>query len=129
MSDESKITTLKTGKGRNKLRACIVPMGKHYVVTVTGGEAHIGAAALGEPYPEKEGKQVNASVSILTRITHKEDIIAGDMASFLAKELNVPVLVCCGIHLDGITKNEIDNIIKTTKTLQEQILISLTISH
>ncbi len=43
----------------------------------------------------------------LIRTTHKEDAIAREMASGLVSALNVPVLVCCGIHIENITADEI----------------------
>ena len=112
------MTHVETGEGRCHIRARVLPMGDNLIIAVTGGKAHIGAAALGEPYSSRTGQEnTRASVSVLTRISHKEDAIAGHIASRLASILDVPVLVCCGIHLDNITPDEIKEINRNAETL------------
>lgn len=55
----------------------------------------------------KDPSRVSASTSVLTVLGHKDDIIAQKTAHRLAAALNKNVVVCCGIHLDEITSDEL----------------------
>ena len=122
-NENTDISILEEGKGRCRLHSRLIPMGDHFIVTVSGGKTHIGAASLAEPYYSgDDSTHMSASVSTLTRTNHREDVIAGHMASGISSALGVPVLVCCGIHLDGITVDEIDNINKNAAILQEKVI-------
>ena len=123
---QRKIFSLEEVEGRTRIKSVILPIGDHFLIAVSGGKAHIGVAALGEPYVNRcKSKLSSSSLSLLTRIGHKEDVIAGKMASRLSAELEVPVLVCCGIHLDNITAEEIEEINQNTEILEGKILESL----
>ncbi len=120
------VPVLEAGEGRCRIQARILPMGDHLLVAVTGGEAHIGAAALAEPYTSRKGPgNTGVSLSVLTRTTHKEDAIAREMAFGLASAGKVPVLVCCGIHVDDITPVEVEEINRNADTLLEKITAAL----
>ena len=111
------------GEGRTRVILSAQSLGKDFTVFIYNENAHIGAVALGEPYPSRvDQNYISPSVSVLTRTAHKEDIIARQMASGLASAMNVPVLVCCGIHLDGITPDEIEEINKNSEVLLEKII-------
>lgn len=87
-----------------------IPMGDDLCVTIGGGEKpHIGAVALGVPTPSlaSPGK-LSASISVLTLTGHKEDELARKAADALAGQLGRVVVVCCGIHKDAITPQEIE---------------------
>jgi hypothetical protein len=50
---------------------------------------------------------MSASTSVLTLLGHKEDMLAHRAATRLASSLGGNVVVCCGIHVDAITKVEL----------------------
>lgn len=111
------------GEGRTLISARVVPMGNHLMIGISGGDEHIGAVALAEPYPSRENPdEHHASVSLLTRTGHKETPIAECIARKLASLLKFPVLVCCGIHQDEITSSEIREIEKNSEILLENMI-------
>ena len=82
-------------------------MGRDWNVTITGGEVpHLGAAALGAPYRHPDGS-IGSSASVLVLPSHKEDGVVKKAAERLAKRLDCAVLVSGGIHVDGITPEQI----------------------
>ncbi|WNY23667.1 hypothetical protein MmiHf6_09800 [Methanimicrococcus hongohii] len=75
-------------------------------VTLTGGKAHIGAAALA--YVDKETGRTTASV--ISAPGHKEEEIALYGAKAISKDTKKTVLFAVGIHLDEISLEEIEEI-------------------
>lgn len=73
-------------------------MGQDWLIRIEGGVSHIGAAALAQPY-HHQGK-FKASVSILTRLGHREDDIAARYARAVCEMTGRCVLAVCGIHYD-----------------------------
>lgn len=96
-------------------------VGNDFIVTLTGGKAHIGAAALA--YLEKETNQVG--VSVITVPGHREDEIAVYGAETICKEIKKTVLFAAGIHLDNISKEEIQEIQKTCMEMIQNCLKNL----
>lgn len=95
------------GDSGYKIQLCAFPMGADWNVSIAGGEVpHIGAVALATPYRKEDGT-FGASTSVLTALTHKEDLLARSAAERLAKQLGHTVLVSCGIHVDGISTDGI----------------------
>jgi hypothetical protein len=95
--------------GRLTLEAVPVPMGNDLCLVITGGDRpHLGAVALAQARPSLEDpSKASASTSVLTVLGHKEDMLARSAAQRLAAGLNRTVAVCCGIHVDGITSDEL----------------------
>ena len=60
------------GEGRTKVNLLAYNMGNDLVVSIYNKNAHIGAVAVGE-YDHQEKR---ASVSVITRMGHKDDAIA-----------------------------------------------------
>ena len=80
-------------------------LGADFLLTLTGGQDHIGAAALAAP--DSEG---HVTVSVMTAPGHKEEEIAMRGARAVSKALNRTVLLSAGIHLDNISAAEIQEI-------------------
>lgn len=97
------------------------PMGEDWNVSIYGGDRpHIGAAALGTPYPKPDGSW-SACASVLALPTHKEDVLARQAALLLAKRTRRTVLVACGIHVDGLSPQGIAAVV----TLAEEAVETL----
>jgi hypothetical protein len=92
--------------GRVAVSLKAVDIGDDLLVTITGGKAHIGAAAVG----------INAggvaTSSVITVPAHREDRVVKGAAEKLAKKLNKTVVVVSGIHYDNITGEEIDETLR-----------------
>ena len=98
---------LTKGEGRTKVNLLINDIGSDLVVYIYNQNAHIGAVAIGDyDYEHKR-----ASVSVITRLGHKDDAIAQEAAYLISKSTEKPVCVIAGIHLDNITREETDTIL------------------
>ncbi len=95
--------------GRVTLEAVPVPMGNDLCLVITGGDRpHVGAVALAQARPSlHDASKVSASTSVLTVLGHKEDMLARSAAQCLAAGLNRTVVVCCGIHVEAISADEL----------------------
>jgi anaerobic glycerol-3-phosphate dehydrogenase len=81
-----------------------------------------GAVAMGDyDYGHQRG-----SVSLITRLGHKDDALAREAAYLLSKSTRRPVCVIAGVHLDDITGEEIDEILANTRTAISEIINACT---
>jgi len=109
---------LTKGEGRARVNVTVNSMGSDLVVRIYNQNAHIGAVAIGDYDHEHE----RASVSVITRLGHKDDALAGEAAYLLSKSIRRPVCVIAGVHLDNITREEIDKILANTKIAISEII-------
>ena len=109
---------LTKGEGRARVNVTVNSMGSDLVVRIYNQNAHIGAVAMGDYDYEHE----RASVSVITRLGHKDDALAGEAAYLLSKSIRRPVCVIAGVHLDSITGAEIDKILANTKLAISEII-------
>jgi len=120
---QPRIITLSARRGRIALQLVATAMGRDLCVALSGGErAHIGAVALSQARPSLEGDGgVSSSTSVITLTGHKEDDLAKAVASRLAVGLDAAVCVACGIHVDGISAQEL----KDVAALAEELVLNL----
>jgi gallate decarboxylase subunit D len=109
---------LTKGEGRASVTVTVNSMGSDPVLRIYNQNAHIGAVALGDY--DHEHKRV--SVSVITRLGHKDDTLAREAAYLLSKSIRRPVCVIAGVHLDNITREEIDKILVNTKIAISEII-------
>jgi hypothetical protein len=109
---------LTKGEGRARVSVTVNSMGSDLVVRIYNQDAHIGAVAVGDYDYEHQ----RASVSVITRLGHKDDALAREAAYLLSKSLRRPVCVIAGVHLDNITAEEIDEILAHTKLAVSEII-------
>lgn len=109
---------LTKGEGRARVDVTVNSMGSDLVVRIYNQDAHIGAVAVGDYDYEHE----RASVSVITRLGHKDDALAGEAAYLLSKSVRRPVCVIAGVHLDNITGEEIDKILSNTKLAVNEVI-------
>ncbi|MDR1777883.1 MAG: hypothetical protein LBR31_08680 [Desulfovibrio sp.] len=103
-------------RGRIALDLRVLRQGTDAQCLLSGGDAHIGAAALA--WLEADGTQSR----LACRPGHREDEIALHMAQRLALGLGCAVCVSAGIHFDGITREEIRLVEEMAETLGGQCL-------
>jgi gallate decarboxylase subunit D len=109
------------GAGRAAVHLSTQCIGDDLVVFLFNEQGHLGAVAVAD-YSVAESR---ASTSIITRLGHKDDKVAGDAAHRICKFLKKPVCVIAGIHLDNITEEEITQIIRNCETLVQSAIDSL----
>ena len=110
------------GLGKTNVTLSIVYMGNDIVVTIFNENAHIGAVALAE-YSFNEQR---TSVSVVTRLGHKDDVIAQKTAHAITKETKKPSCVIAGIHVDEINESEILEIEHNSDILISRLMEFLT---
>jgi FixJ family two-component response regulator len=106
------------GEGRARVSVAVNSMGSDLVVRIYNQGAHVGAVAVGDYDYEHE----RASVSVITRLGHKDDSLAKEAAYLLSKSMRRPVCVIAGVHLENITGEEIDRILANSKTAISEVI-------
>ncbi len=104
--------------GSTDLRVDMTHLGQDLIVTLVGGEAHVGAVALG-------GFHNRSYASVLTVPDHRDDVIAKEAASRISKALNCSCVVTVGIHVSNASKQQISQIIEASLTLIEELIEAL----
>lgn len=101
-----------------------LPVGKDFAVTLSGGEPpHIGAVAVAQPRPSlKKDGSTSSTASVIALVGHKEDMLARKVALHMAKELQTVVSVSCGVHLDDVTDDEIQQILGLSDSLMHMLI-------
>ena len=112
---------LTRGEGRTKVSLLAYRMVSDLVLCIYNENAHIGAVAVGE-YDHNEKR---ASTSAITRLGHKDDAIAQRAAHAISKTTKLPVCVIAGVHLDDITKEEIDELLENASIMINEFISSL----
>ena len=106
------------GEGRTRVNLAACYMGNDLVLCIYNENAHIGAVAVGE-YDHNEQR---ASTSVITRLGHKDDAIAQEVAHSIAKQTKRPVCVIAGIHIDNATASEINKILDNARALANEFI-------
>jgi hypothetical protein len=114
--------TLSRGEGRLQVNLQANAVGKDWFVHIFNSNVHIGAVALGE----FDSKTERASVSVITRLGHKDDIIAQGAAYSISKSTQKAVCVVAGVHLDDITQSEITKLTENALGAVQDFLKQLT---
>jgi hypothetical protein len=90
------------------------------VVVVTGGDKpHIGSVAVAFVGTKAEGEEPDISETVIP--THMDQHLSTPIARELSKRLQIPVAVVAGIHVDGITKEEITQILSYADVIVESV--------
>ncbi|MDR1728540.1 MAG: hypothetical protein LBT74_11570 [Acidobacteriota bacterium] len=101
------------GEGRTRVCLSLGRVGADLVACLFNDAGHIGAVAVAD-YSDKDGR---ASVSVVTRLGHKEDAVAAEAARRLCKAVRRPVCAIAGIHLDDITDREVAQVVGNCEKL------------
>ncbi len=109
---------LNEGTGRTRISLSAYSIGNDLIVCLFNEQGHIGAVAVADYYQENS----RTSTSVITRLGHKDDLLAAPSAHKLCKHLKRPVCVIAGIHVDGITKKEIAQITRNCDRLLDRFL-------
>ncbi len=111
--DTDQPITLEARRGRLHLRLTALYLGQDLSVTLSGGDRpHIGAVALG---------QSDVSVRVLSVPGHREEILALRLAQDLATKIQATVCLACGIHLDRIRPEEIQDALELAEALVREL--------
>lgn len=92
-------------------------MGKDVVFLVTGGTAHIGAAATAYVTNRRDVR-----VEVLALPGHREGALAAELAETASRTLGRTVAVLAGIHLDRPSRQDIEQVVAEAKRKMRQII-------
>ena len=106
------------GENRSRVSLSAFPMGSDLVVAIYNENAHLGALAIAE-YDHKEQR---VSCSVLTRLGHKDDVIAQKAAYLISKHTHKPCCVIAGVHLDNISQKEMEQILENSRRLVDEFI-------
>lgn len=113
--------SLTQGEGKFEVKLRASALGNDMAVSIFNFAAHIGAVAIGE----FDFEHNRASVSVVTRLGHKDDAIAQKAAYQICKSTQKPVCVIAGVHLDNITIDEINKIMENVTILIDNFIKKL----
>ena len=109
------------GSGRAQITLESYSLGNDIVLHIFNASAHVGAVAVAE----YDSKNERASVSLITRLGHKDDAIAQKAAYSVCKSTGRTVCVIAGVHLDDITSEEIARLVGNADRLVAKFVLSL----
>jgi len=93
-------------------------VGEDYLLTLTGGEEHVGAVAVGL-FDEKSQR---ASSSVITMLGHREEYLALDGARQVSRATRKTSVLVVGIHQDNISPEEIRDIVSAAGEMVESFI-------
>ena len=98
-------------------------LGKDYLLSVWGGDPHIGAVAMAQPRPSlTDPGRVSATSSVFCYLGHKEDEVVKEVSERLAAALQAKVVVAAGLHWDDLSPEGIRQVVKNVRTLVDRII-------
>jgi len=109
-------------EGKFKVNLHAITSGDDLTVIISGGvKPHIGSVVIASP---NKGKNVN--YTIWTDKGHKDNVVAEDVATELIKNFDFDknVVVIAGLHIDHATKEDINRLVKNSKSLVNNLLVS-----
>ncbi len=109
---------LSRGEGRHQVNLQAIDFGGDLLIHIFNENAHIGAVSVGEFDFVNE----RASVSVMTRLGHKDDSLAQKAAYLISKYTRKTVCVVAGVHLDNISQAEITILAENAGALVEELL-------
>ncbi len=96
------------------IRAEVRKLDSGWTILVEGGmRTHVGSVTLAEP---------DGTEHTLERPGHRESSVSRLWAQSLAKTWNAPVCVCCGIHYDNATPEQLQMILAACSQLLNSVI-------
>lgn len=104
---------IKRKVGRIEITLDAKPIGNDYLLTLTGGEEHVGAVGIGQ-FDEKSQR---ASSSVATMPGHREELLALNGARQVSKAIKKTTVLVVGIHQDNINLEEIKDVVSAAEEM------------
>lgn len=101
------------------LTAETVQLGADWLITLSGGEKpHIGSVVIAIPRPSLTGSgAVSATSSVFNVTGHKDEALCRLLAEQMAKKKNAVTVCTGGFHMDGITREQIDEVMMAAREI------------
>jgi hypothetical protein len=106
-----------------KVEAFCQKMGDDYLLSIWGGEPHIGAVAMAQPRKSlTDPARRSATASVFCYVGHKEDEVVKEVSERLASALDAKVVVAAGLHWDNLTGDGIAQVTSNINLLIVEII-------
>ena len=103
--------------------AQLVQMGKDCTICVWGGDTpHVGSVVMSTARPSLTGSGVGVTSSVLNGIGHKDEYVARKFAEAAAEKFVCTAVCSCGIHIDGITPAQLQEVSTVCDKLLKQVI-------
>lgn len=103
--------------------AQLVQMGKDCTICVWGGDTpHVGSVVMSTARPSLTGSGVGVTSSVLNGIGHKDEYVARKFAEAAAEKFVCTAVCSCGIHIDGITQAQLQEVSVVCDKLLKQVI-------
>lgn len=103
--------------------AQLVQMGKDCTICVWGGDTpHVGSVVMSTARPSLTGNGVGVTSSVLNGIGHKDEYVARKFAEAAAEKFVCTAVCSCGIHIDGITPAQLQEVSAVCDKLLKQVI-------
>lgn len=100
-------------------------LGKDVHVVIFGGDApHMGGVAMAAPYLSA-GTRPSAYLSSLSVPGHKDEVLWRELAKHLAVELDTTVVVCGGVHFEGLAQEDLPQVSQGIEALVRKAVHAL----
>ncbi len=94
-----------------------------YICVSGGGRPHIGCVVLAVPRPSlRDPEAVSVTSSVLNVTGHKDEYLCRQLAEAAAKKKNSVAVCTGGFHADGITEEQIRELMDAVRQLTEEEL-------
>lgn len=103
--------------------AQLVQMGKDCTICIWGGDTpHVGSVVMSTARPSLTGSGVGVTSSVLNGIGHKDEYVARKFAEATAEKFVCTAVCSCGIHIDGITQAQLQEVSVVCDKLLKQVI-------
>lgn len=103
--------------------AQLVQMGKDCTICIWGGDTpHVGSVVMSTARPSLTGSGVGVTSSVLNGIGHKDEYVARKFAEAAAEKFVCTAVCSCGIHIDGITQAQLQEVSVVCDKLLKQVI-------
>ena len=100
-----------------------VSMGQDYTICVWGGDTpHVGSVVMSVARPSLTGEGTGVTSSVINGMGHKDEYVARKFAEATAVKYNCTAVCTCGIHIDNITKEQLQNVADACDRLLAKLL-------
>lgn len=105
-----------------ELSLVALPIGADYVVIASGGHEHVGCAVLAIPRPSlSDDNTVSSTASVLNVSGHKDDIVCRIVAERMCAALRATVVCTGGVHVDGISAEQITQVVDAFERMADRL--------
>lgn len=108
----------------SKLKVSAGKIEKDILICLEGGSApHIGCVVQAVPRPSLTGDgSISATASVLNLIGHKDEFLCRKLAELICSKTGCVTVCTGGFHLDGITGEQIQDVMKVMDEVGENLV-------